>query len=117
MRLKVYFVLTALLFSTAICSAQTESKTREIKVTAFKYGYNPGIIILKKGETVKLVATSKDVEHGFAIKEYGINEVLKKGEDKEIKFVADKAGEFEIVCSVYCGPGHERMKGRLIVKE
>ena len=130
MKVRPYFVLAALLLVTAVCSAQTmkandkgnsqeqgEVKIREIKVTAFKYGYNPGLITVKKGETVKIIATSKDVEHGFAIKEYGIDVVLKKGENKEIKFVADKAGEFEIVCSVYCGPGHEEMKAKLIVRE
>jgi heme/copper-type cytochrome/quinol oxidase subunit 2 len=43
--------------------------------------------------------------------------VVKKGQKTEINFVAEKAGEFAIVCSVYCGPGHAEMKGKLIVKE
>jgi cytochrome c oxidase subunit 2 len=109
--------LAAILITTSVCSAQDEAKIRVIKVTAFKYGYNPGVIVVKKGETVNIMATSKDVPHGFAIKEYGIDVTLKNGEDKEIKFVADKVGEFEIECSVYCGPGHERMQGKLVVKE
>ena len=130
MKMKLFIALAGLLFVATVCLAQTmrgndngnsreqgEAKVREIKVTAFQYGYNPGIITVKKGETVKIIATSKDVTHGFAIKEYGIDVVLKKGENKEIKFVADKIGVFDIECSVYCGPGHEEMKAKLIVRE
>ena len=32
------------------------------------------------------------------------------------EFIADKKGEFEMFCSVYCGQGHGQMKGKLIVK-
>jgi heme/copper-type cytochrome/quinol oxidase subunit 2 len=34
-----------------------------------------------------------------------------------VRFVADKAGTFEIACSEYCGKGHKKMKGQLVVKE
>ena len=32
-----------------------------------------------------------------------------------IEFVASAAGEFPILCSEYCGDGHEDMKGMLVV--
>jgi heme/copper-type cytochrome/quinol oxidase subunit 2 len=32
-------------------------------------------------------------------------------------FVAGKAGRFPIVCSEYCGSGHKRMRGELVVVE
>lgn len=96
---------------------EAASKIKEIELEAFQYGFSPDPIVVKKGETVKISAVSRDVTHGFYIKEYAINAVIRKGEKTEIKFIADKVGEFQIRCSVYCGSGHMSMKGKLIVKE
>lgn len=92
------------------------SKIKDIKVSAFRYGYTPEVIQVNKGDIVKLSVTSKDVPHGLYIKEYGINIKSEKDKVERIEFIADKKGEFEIKCSVYCGPGHSKMKGKLIVK-
>ncbi len=94
---------------------ETVSEVKEISVVAKKFSFNPDSIIVNQGDKVKLLLTSEDVEHGFAISEYGINEKVNKGETKTIEFTADKAGEFEIRCSVVCGSGHSGMKGKLIV--
>jgi len=93
------------------------SKIKEIKLEAFQYGFSPDPIVVKKGDIVKLEITSRDVTHGVYIKEYGINVSVKKGETKKIEFLADKVGKFDIICSVYCGSGHSKMKGGLIVEE
>lgn len=93
------------------------SKIKDIKLEAYQYGFSPDPVVVKKGDIVRLKVTSRDVTHGMHIKEYGINLSVKKGEVKEIEFLADKAGKFDIICSVYCGRGHSEMKGRLIVEE
>lgn len=93
------------------------SKIKEIKLTTYQFGFSPDPVVVKKGDIVKLLMTSRDVAHGVYIKEYGINVTVAKQEVKEIEFFADKAGKFDIVCSVYCGPGHSNMKGKLIVEE
>jgi len=95
----------------------TKEEVREIRLEAYQHGYSPEKIVVKKGTVVKLFATSRDVPHGVFIKEYGINEKVEKGKVKEITFVADKAGEFDIICSVYCGRGHHSMKSKLVVEE
>jgi cytochrome c oxidase subunit 2 len=74
-------------------------------------------VVVKKGDIVKLLITSRDVTHGVYIKEYGINVTITKQEAKKIEFFVNKAGKFDIVCSVYCGQGHSSMKGKLIVEE
>jgi cytochrome c oxidase subunit 2 len=89
----------------------------EFKMTAKKYEFDPGTIMVKKGERVKLVITALDKDHGFKIKEFGIEEVLKKGVPTTVEFTADKAGEFPFVCSKFCGFGHGKMKGKLIIEE
>jgi cytochrome c oxidase subunit 2 len=93
------------------------SKIKEIKLESFKYGFSPQVIKVKKGSIVRLIVTSRDVDHGVYIKEYGINIRSEKGKVNIFEFLADKSGEFPIRCSVYCGSGHSKMKAKLIVEE
>jgi cytochrome c oxidase subunit 2 len=88
-----------------------------IYLTAKNYEFDPGVITVKKGEKVRLIITATDRDHGIKIEGYDINQVLKKGDPTTIEFTADKAGAFEFKCSVYCGHGHRKMKGKLIVEE
>ncbi len=46
----------------------------------------------------------------------GINIIINSGETTLVEFIADKVGEFDFACSVFCGSGHGRMKGKLVVK-
>lgn len=90
---------------------------RVIKLEAFRYAFKPGVIVVKKGEKVRIIAKSKDVTHGIKIKEYKIDQQLPPNQEKIIEFVADRAGKFNFACSVFCGFGHMKMHGKLIVKE
>lgn len=87
-----------------------------IKMTARKYRYDPDVITVKKGEKVRLIMTALDRDHGFELKAFDINQNLKKGDPTVIEFTADKVGTFEFNCSVFCGLGHRKMKGRLVVE-
>ena len=93
------------------------NKIKEINLEAYQFGFEPERIVVKKGDIVKLMATSRDVTHGIYIKEYGINVPVKKGETKKIEFVADQEGTFPILCAVYCGKGHSAMKAELVVEK
>ncbi|HLY60070.1 MAG TPA: cupredoxin domain-containing protein [Terriglobia bacterium] len=90
---------------------------REISISAKKYEFNPSVITVKKGEHVKLIITATDRDHGFKLDAFKIDQHLKKGEPATVEFTADKAGEFPFQCSVICGMGHHRMKGKLVVEE
>jgi cytochrome c oxidase subunit 2 len=91
------------------------SGVREIKMTAGNYEFNPPEITVKKGDKVRLIITATDRKHGIKIEGYDIDQILNVGDPTIIEFTADKAGTFEFKCSVYCGMGHRKMKGRLIV--
>ena len=88
----------------------------EIKVTAKKYAFDPNVIRVKKGEHVKLVITALDHDHGFKLEAFQIDQKLTKGEATPIEFTADRAGTFPFECSHFCGMGHRKMKGELIVE-
>jgi cytochrome c oxidase subunit 2 len=92
--------------------------SRRIEITARRYEFQPASIEVRKGETVEIVARSTDTEHGLAIKALGVKLVIPKGGAAVgVTFAARQAGRFPIECSEYCGSGHKRMKGELIVTE
>ncbi|MFQ5884368.1 MAG: hypothetical protein ACE5IO_04635 [Thermoplasmata archaeon] len=57
--------------------------------------------------------------HGFRLEAFGIEVDMPLDVPDNVvvvKFVADKTGTFTFRCSNDCGPGHEDMKGTLIVR-
>lgn len=93
------------------------TKIKEFNLEAYQFGFSPEVIEVKKGDIVKIIATPRDVTRGVYLKEYNINVPVEKGKTKKIEFIADKTGEFNILCSVYCGKGHHAMKAKLVVGE
>jgi cytochrome c oxidase subunit 2 len=85
-------------------------------VKASRYRFEPDRIEVAQGEVVELVVRSADTDHGLAIKAFKVKvKVPKSGEPVGVSFVASRAGTFRIECSEYCGSGHSRMKGQLVV--
>jgi cytochrome c oxidase subunit II len=89
----------------------------EIKMTARKYRFDPNVITVTKGQHVRLIITALDRDHGFKLEAFNVNQKLKKGDASTVEFTADAAGTFPFQCSVVCGLGHHKMKGRLVVEE
>lgn len=96
--------------------AEPVNEVREIDMIAKRYTFEPNVLELCAGEPVVLVIDSVDVDHGFQIKELGIKVKLKKKSKTRVSLKIDEPGEYEIRCSVYCGKGHKRMKGKVIVR-
>jgi cytochrome c oxidase subunit II len=94
-------------------SAQEE---RTIEIVAKRFAFEPARVEVTEGERVKLLVKSGDGVHGIEIKKFRIDKKVPRGGDPiTIEFVASTAGEFPILCSEYCGDGHEDMKGMLVV--
>ena len=111
---------TALLLGAAAMSNQQDpaaaSAPRTIEVVAKRFAFEPARIEVTEGEKVRLVVKSGDGVHGVEIKKFKINKKVPRGGDPiTIDFVAAAVGEFPILCSEYCGDGHEDMKGMLVV--
>ena len=89
---------------------------KEFTVEAFQFGFDPSVIEVNQGDKVRIIASSRDVPHGLAIPEFGVNLYLDGVTSQTAEFIADKKGKFSFYCSVPCGAGHRGMKGDLIVK-
>jgi len=99
-------------------SVTDASRTRRFELTASRYAFEPAVLEAATGDTVELVVKSADTDHGLAIPGYGVKLKLPKGGAvQSASFVADRPGRFPIECSEYCGSGHKRMRGELVVTE
>lgn len=89
---------------------------KEFTVTGSKFKFDPAVMSVKKGDTVKIHFVNADGFHDFVIDEFNVRTPqINGGQSADIQFVADKAGSFEYYCSV----GNHRamgMKGTLTVE-
>jgi cytochrome c oxidase subunit 2 len=89
---------------------------RSFEMIASKFKYEPATLQVTEGDRVRLTLRSADTDHGLEIKKLKVKVAVPKGGDPvTVEFVADKAGTYEFKCSEYCGSGHGRMKGQLVV--
>jgi cytochrome c oxidase subunit II len=64
---------------------------------------------------VKIIATTKDVVHGFQVAGSNINMMLEPGFISEYVTTFDKKGEYLVLCNEYCGTGHHMMQTKIKV--
>jgi cytochrome c oxidase subunit II len=105
---------------------------RVVEISAKKYEFTPNEIHVRKGEHVELRVHSEDATHGVKLDLYpegaadksmpGLmfdhpneNGKVKKGVDQVVDFVAEEPGTYDFKCAKFCGFGHDKMKGKLIV--
>ena len=106
---------TAAAYITSAQSPPSEVPTG-LKMTAQKYGFSPNTIKVKRGDRVRLAISATDREHGFKLEAFHIEQKLPKSETVTVEFTADHVGTFPFQCSRFCGIGHSKMKGQLVVE-
>ena len=100
--------------------APADGEPKVFEVVARRFDFEPAVIEVTEGDRVRLVVRSADGPHGVEIKAFRVKKAVPRAKPGDppiiIEFVAASAGEFPILCSEYCGNGHEDMKGTLVVK-
>jgi cytochrome c oxidase subunit 2 len=93
-------------------------EARTFEITASRYVFEPDRIEVQQGDRVRLILRSADTVHGLAIDGYDVKVAIPRGgEEVSVEFMAHRSGMFRMKCSEYCGSGHRRMQGRLVVTE
>lgn len=118
MDMKSFLLVAMLAVAVSLGAAQNESPTsgRKIEITARKYEFSPARVEVKVGETVELTASSVDAKHGLECKELGIKKfTFEPNKPATVTFTAARAGTYEFKCANFCGMGHGRMKGEIVV--
>lgn len=104
------------------CGGGSKAPTKEIEITMGANGwtFEPDVLELTKGESVKVKLVNKATDsqpHSFKIPGLNITSgQVAAGKTAEVVVKADKEGNFEIICDV---PGHKEanMVGKLIVSK
>jgi cytochrome c oxidase subunit 2 len=90
---------------------------RRIPVVATKFAFDRAEIRMRCGEAVTLVLSSADFVHGFSVPDLDVRVDLVPGRTVELALRPARAGRFAFLCDNFCGEGHDRMTGFLVVEE
>lgn len=106
--------------TTAPAQQAVAPEPKVFEVVASRFSFEPSTIEVVEGDTVRLLVRSADGPHGVEIKAFKVKKAVPRAKPGDppvtIEFVAAKAGEYPILCSEYCGKGHEDMTGALVVR-
>jgi len=83
----------------------------------FEYegGKQSPVLVVPINKPVKLNLRSDDVIHGFYIPAFRIKQDVVPGKDNFMWFIPGQAGEYDILCSAYCGLRHSYMESKVRV--
>lgn len=128
------FTLTVVSFGAlglALSPGTPAPQERTITIRARQYGYDPAIIRVNQGDTVRVRFLSDDVAHGFYLEGYDLDATILPREStvelrrpsqpgkvetvEEVVFKATRSGKFRYRCSHTCGFLHPFMLGELVV--
>jgi heme/copper-type cytochrome/quinol oxidase subunit 2 len=105
-----------LVLAVAASASALPPEVRRIEVVARRYSFEPSRIELKAGEPVELTFVSEDTKHGFACKQLGLEKVVfSRGQPAKVTFTPDRPGTYPFKCARFCGLGHTKMKGEIVV--
>lgn len=96
-------------------SSSNASSGEEVSVVASNWKWDLSKTTFKVGEPVIFSIEGKEGSHGFSIDGTNINEQIATGETKKVTWTPEKAGEYTIECSVYCGTNHDDMVQKITV--
>jgi heme/copper-type cytochrome/quinol oxidase subunit 2 len=113
-------IFTASGLTSALWQEPAEPEPKVFEIVAKRFAFEPATIEVIEGDRVRLVVRSADGPHGVEIKQFKVKKAVPRAKPGDspviIEFVASEPGSFKILCSEYCGKGHEDMTGTLVVQ-
>jgi cytochrome c oxidase subunit II len=101
----------------AAAPAQSGGAPVDVYLLAQRFSFDPPILRLRAGSSYRLRMMAVDVSHGASFQLGGASQIIRLRPsivvDRLVTFT--RPGEYLIYCTVYCGPGHDRMSAKLIV--
>jgi heme/copper-type cytochrome/quinol oxidase subunit 2 len=85
---------------------------------AQQFSWSPSVLRLEKGQDYTITVFSADVMHALTLVmgDSSYNVVLVPGSPASFEITPTEIGEFLILCSEYCGAGHDVMSASFIVQ-
>jgi cytochrome c oxidase subunit II len=90
----------------------------DVYVMAMRFAYIPRVLRLERGVRYNLRMMSMDVNHGASIHTGFAGHIMRRPAMvmSEMVMAFSKPGDYMMYCTVYCGVGHDLMKGKIIVE-
>lgn len=97
--------------------AMTIEVTAQMWQWQFKYddGRITDSLYVPVGEPVVLDLISNDVNHSFFISDFRVKKDVYPGLDRQVWFIPNEVGEYNIFCAEYCGMNHSSMLTKIFV--
>jgi heme/copper-type cytochrome/quinol oxidase subunit 2 len=97
--------------------AAVSARAETVALSVSPNGFQPKVVNVRKGESVRLELTSPEGEHCFALDAWRIEKRIRPGKATVVELVPDRAGTFPFYCCLESGAAAEREHGRLVVTE
>jgi heme/copper-type cytochrome/quinol oxidase subunit 2 len=107
--------LPGLALAVAALAAAAPGDPVEVRVS--RRGFEPSRITVHRGETTRLVLSSADGEHCFAIDALRIEKRVAPGRPTSLDLTPGRSGVFPFYCCLESGEAARIERGELIVSE
>lgn len=84
-------------------------------MVASRSGFKPKLLNLRKGEPAKLVLSTSDDEHCFAVDALRIEKRIAPGKATSLDVTPERAGTFQFYCCLE--PDNDALRGKIVVAE
>jgi len=88
-----------------------------VEVRVSKRGFEPSRITVRKGETTRVVVSSSDAEHCFAIDALRIEKRVVPDRPARLDLTPAQAGAFAFYCCLEAGGAAQVERGELVVTD
>lgn len=97
---------------------QDDAEPIDIYMMAMRYAYEPEVLRLEADVPYRFRIMSMDANHGASINVGFAGHIMRRPARTmaEMTMTFTEPGEYLVYCTVYCGLGHDMMKGKIIVE-
>jgi len=99
----------------ALAASAPVGPSVDVKIS--RRGFEPSRIVLRRGETARLVLTSGEGDHCFAIDGLRIEKRVASGKPTRLELTPERTGTFPFYCCLETGKQAEQERGELVVSE
>lgn len=89
----------------------------DVSIRASRRGFEPSEVVIRKGEAVRIVLSSADREHCFAVDALRIEKRIPRDRATSFDFTPERTGRFPFYCCLEAGPVADVERGELVVTE
>lgn len=89
----------------------------DVYLMAYRWAYTPSVLRLKANTPYRFRMMAVDIAHGASIQLGRASHMIRLRANSlaETRLTFKAPGEYLVYCTVYCGLGHDRMQGKIIV--